>query len=227
MIELSDLQQIAYKSERAASRRLAAAQGPERRAGAAPHARTQGRQGGLAAWSRPARADQGGCQPQRRARRRASRRGSARPAATRAPRAPGAPGSTARRGRTRAAAASARAWKGPDGELVEISQPAGYGNSSEAEYRALIALLEAAVAHGASRPDGLRRQPGRDRRRHRPRRSTPRRPGRLPRAARALLARLPACPALGAAPQEHSRRTRCRSARRLTLSVETDATELP
>lgn len=40
---------------------------------------------------------------------------------------------------------------GPIGERIEISQAAGYGNSSEAEYRALIALLEAAVrgaAHG-------------------------------------------------------------------------------
>lgn len=39
--------------------------------------------------------------------------------------------------------------KGPGGELVEISQPAGHGNSSEAEYRALIALLEAALRNGA------------------------------------------------------------------------------
>ncbi|HEU4376044.1 MAG TPA: ribonuclease HI family protein [Telluria sp.] len=38
---------------------------------------------------------------------------------------------------------------GPDGERVEISRAAGYGNSSEAEYRALIALLEAAVDCGA------------------------------------------------------------------------------
>jgi ribonuclease HI len=38
---------------------------------------------------------------------------------------------------------------GPAGEVVELSLPAGYGNSSEAEYRALIALLEAAIAHGA------------------------------------------------------------------------------
>ncbi|MDQ1812957.1 ribonuclease HI family protein [Massilia sp. CCM 9210] len=38
---------------------------------------------------------------------------------------------------------------GPDGERVEISRPAGYGNSSEAEYQALIAVLEAAVARGA------------------------------------------------------------------------------
>ena len=39
---------------------------------------------------------------------------------------------------------------GPDGASVEVSQAAGYGNSSEAEYRALIALLEAAVQAGAS-----------------------------------------------------------------------------
>jgi len=38
---------------------------------------------------------------------------------------------------------------GPNGETVELSQPAGYGNSSEAEYRALILLLETAAAHGA------------------------------------------------------------------------------
>jgi ribonuclease HI len=38
---------------------------------------------------------------------------------------------------------------GPAGIRVEIARPAGHGNSSEAEYRALIALLEAAVAHGA------------------------------------------------------------------------------
>jgi ribonuclease HI len=34
---------------------------------------------------------------------------------------------------------------GPAGEVIEISRQAGYGDSSEAEYRALIALLEAAV----------------------------------------------------------------------------------
>lgn len=38
---------------------------------------------------------------------------------------------------------------GPGGQLVELSQAAGYGNSSEAEYRALILVLEAALAHGA------------------------------------------------------------------------------
>lgn len=38
---------------------------------------------------------------------------------------------------------------GPDAQQIEISQAAGYGNSSEAEYRALIAVLESAVRHGA------------------------------------------------------------------------------
>jgi ribonuclease HI len=38
---------------------------------------------------------------------------------------------------------------GPAGEMVEISRPAGYGDSSEAEYRALIALLETAIAYHA------------------------------------------------------------------------------
>ena len=38
---------------------------------------------------------------------------------------------------------------GPAGESVEISQAAGYGNSSEAEYRALNAVLAVAVRCGA------------------------------------------------------------------------------
>lgn len=40
--------------------------------------------------------------------------------------------------------------RGPDGERVDIARGAGYGNSSEAEYLALIAVLETALAHGAS-----------------------------------------------------------------------------
>ena len=39
--------------------------------------------------------------------------------------------------------------RGPDGPGVELALQAGYGNSSEAEYRALIAVLEAALEHGA------------------------------------------------------------------------------
>ena len=38
---------------------------------------------------------------------------------------------------------------GPEGNVFELSEAAGYGNSSEAEYLALIAVLEAALAHGA------------------------------------------------------------------------------
>ncbi len=40
--------------------------------------------------------------------------------------------------------------QGPDGQQHTISRQAGYGNSSEAEYRALIAVLEAAVAAKAT-----------------------------------------------------------------------------
>lgn len=39
--------------------------------------------------------------------------------------------------------------EGPGGVRIDISRDAGYGNSSEAEYLALIAVLDAAVAHGA------------------------------------------------------------------------------
>lgn len=39
---------------------------------------------------------------------------------------------------------------GPGGERVEISRRAGHGGSSDAEYLALIALLEAALAAGAT-----------------------------------------------------------------------------
>jgi ribonuclease HI len=37
---------------------------------------------------------------------------------------------------------------GPEGQLVELSRAIGYGNSSEAEYLALIAVLETALAQG-------------------------------------------------------------------------------
>lgn len=39
--------------------------------------------------------------------------------------------------------------EGPGGVQVELARAGGYGNSSEAEYQALIAVLEAALAHGA------------------------------------------------------------------------------
>ena len=73
----------------------------------------------------------------------------------------------ARRERTPAPAPAWRAWfdgsarpnpgrcgigavlEGPGGLRIEVSRASGYGNSSEAEYRALIAVLEAAVEQGA------------------------------------------------------------------------------
>jgi ribonuclease HI len=72
-----------------------------------------------------------------------------------------------RRGHDPAAAPAWRAWfdgsarpnpgrcgigallEGPGGLRIELSRHAGHGNSSEAEYQALIAVLEAAVEHGA------------------------------------------------------------------------------
>lgn len=40
--------------------------------------------------------------------------------------------------------------EGPGGQRIELSQDGGYGNSSEAEYRALLVVLRAAVDHGAT-----------------------------------------------------------------------------
>lgn len=40
--------------------------------------------------------------------------------------------------------------EGPAGQLVELSLDGGHGNSSEAEYRALNAVLRAAIDHGAT-----------------------------------------------------------------------------
>jgi len=145
-----DLDRLAYKSERAASRRLALACGIgagqalrqvlEQRAG----------QAGLAALVTARLAAQA-AQDERDAARAARR------AADKARRA------AAHDGRPSAW----RAWfdgsarpnpgqcgigavlRGPGGAGVELALDAGYGNSSEAEYRALIAVLEAALEHGA------------------------------------------------------------------------------
>jgi ribonuclease HI len=40
--------------------------------------------------------------------------------------------------------------RGPSGVACSIARPAGHGDSSDAEYRALIAVLDAALAHGAT-----------------------------------------------------------------------------
>jgi ribonuclease HI len=150
MIELHHLEQIAYKSERRASRRLAADQGLSIEQALRRTLELKAGQAGLAALVAARTADQ---QAQ-------ASRDAARDAVREAARA-----RQARRHEGRPS--TWRAWfdgsarpnpgrcgigaclEGPDG-AVEISQPAGYGNSSEAEYRALIALLEAAVARGAA-----------------------------------------------------------------------------
>ncbi|MCS0592461.1 ribonuclease HI family protein [Massilia norwichensis] len=150
MIEHYRLQQIAYKSERAASRRLASAEGLSDEQALRRTLERAAGQAGLAALvearsaDRQAQAKRDAARDALRAQKREqqARRhdgavtawrawfdGSARPN-------PGRCGIGAR-------------LEGPDG-TVEISQAAGHGNSSEAEYRALIALLEAAVARGVA-----------------------------------------------------------------------------
>ena len=151
---MNDLERIAYKAERAASRRLAQSAGLsadealrrtlERAAGTGGLAALVAlRTGMLAAKAEreaaraAARFAQQAAAAARRAVRHATRPtawrawfdGSARPN-------PGRCGIGALR-------------EGPDDIRVELAQPAGHGNSSEAEYRALIALLEAALAHNA------------------------------------------------------------------------------
>jgi ribonuclease HI len=146
MNDFPDLDRIAYKAERAASRRLAQAEGLtadqalrrtlELAAGAAGLAAlVELRTGMLAAQAArdAARASARAAASARRETRPTAWRawfdGSARPN-------PGRCGIGVR-------------IEGPGGVLVERAEPAGHGNSSEAEYRALIALLELAVAHGA------------------------------------------------------------------------------
>jgi len=150
MNDLFHLQQAAYKRERSASRRLAERTGIpleqalrvtlEQQAGAAGLAHLLAERRAFAQAAQQRSADRDAQREAAAARRqgchlgaatawRASFDGSARPN-------PGACGIGA-------------LLHGPDGQQIEISRPAGYGNSSEAEYRALIALLEAAVQHGA------------------------------------------------------------------------------
>lgn len=145
MTDLASLLAAAYKTERAASRRLMNAGVPEREALLQTLTLSAGKQGLAALLDSRAALQQ-----------LVKERASARAAAQ------------ARRSAPHDATATPwRAWfdgsahpnpgrcgigallLGPAGEQVEIAQAAGYGNSSEAEYRALVALLEAAVAQGA------------------------------------------------------------------------------
>jgi ribonuclease HI len=150
MIEFFRLQQIAYKSERAAGRRLAAAEGLSDEQALRRTLELKAGKAGLAALVEARGAEQAA----------QARRDAARDALREAAR--------ARQARRHDGPPTAwRAWfdgsarpnpgrcgigarlEGPDG-AVEISRAAGHGNSSEAEYRAMIAVLEAAVAHGAA-----------------------------------------------------------------------------
>ena len=148
MIDLATLQAAAYKAELAASRRLAERTGMPLEAALRA---TLGLRAGAAGLEHLLAERQA-------LRTRTEQRASARRA--------GADAARSRRGHQRQAAwqawfdGSARpnpgrcgigaVLEGPDGQRIELSQQAGYGNSSEAEYRALIAVLQAAVQHGAA-----------------------------------------------------------------------------
>jgi ribonuclease HI len=150
MNDTADLDRLAYKAERAAGRRRALAQGLSPDLALRQVLEEAAGQAGLAALL-AARQAVLAAQAQRDAARDVQR------AAARARRA------TVHEGRPTAW----RAWfdgsarpnpgqcgigavlRGPAGVAIELARPAGHGNSSEAEYRALIAVLEAAVAHGA------------------------------------------------------------------------------
>jgi len=147
---MNDLERIAYKAERAASRRLAQSAGLSADEALRRTLEQVAGTGGLAALV-ALRTGMLAAQAEREAVRAAEK---AAAAARRAARYDSQP-------------TAWRAWfdgsarpnpgrcgigallEGPDGVRVELAHPAGHGNSSEAEYRALIALLEAAVAHGA------------------------------------------------------------------------------
>lgn len=148
MIDLPTLHAAAFKAELAAARRLVAQSGmPEAQALQQVLTHSAG-QAGLAALL---------------AERQAQRRHAEQQAQRRQAQALAA--------RTRGAGPGASAWRawfdgsarpnpgrcglgvvldGPAGERIALSLDGGHGNSSEAEYRALIALLRAAIAHGAT-----------------------------------------------------------------------------
>lgn len=190
MDDTIDLQHLAFKSERAASRRLARTQGLSEEQALRRTLELNAGQAGLAALvaSRTALRDgeeqraaardaaRDAVRAAGAARREAARRArhgeppDATDAATGLPAAASEDGAAAIRPPTGAHAAGATAWRawfdgsarpnpgrcaigavllGQGGARVELAQDAGHGSSSDAEYRALIAVLEAALAHGA------------------------------------------------------------------------------
>lgn len=150
MIEFSQLHDTAYKSERSASRKLAAASGITEDDALHRVLTMAAGVAGLASLLAARRAQQQADAARTQAR-------DERKAALEA----------RRKARHEGPPAAWRGWfdgsahpnpgrcgiggllQGPGGASIAISQPAGYGNSSEAEYRALIAVLEAALDSGA------------------------------------------------------------------------------
>jgi ribonuclease HI len=147
---MNDLERIAYKAERAASRRLAQSAGLSADEALRRTLERAAGTGGLAALValRTSMLEAQAARAAARVARQASaaaRRGGLEDARTTAWRAWFDGSARPNPGRCGIGAL----LEGPDGVKVELAQPAGHGNSSEAEYRALIALLEAAIAHDA------------------------------------------------------------------------------
>ena len=148
MTDLASLLALAYKTERAASRRLTAAGVPEVEALLQTLTLSAGKQG-LAALLDERSALQRRVADNAAARSAAQSRRNALPDASITPWRAWFDGSAhPNPGKCGIGAL----LLGPAGQHHEIAAAAGYGNSSEAEYRALIALLTAAVAAHA---DGL------------------------------------------------------------------------
>ena len=145
MPDLASLLAAAYKTERAASRRLMTTGVPEREALLQTLTMSAGKQGLVALLAHRAALQQ-----------RSQERADARAAAQARRTTPPDSAVTPWRGWFDGSAhpnpgrcGIGALLLGPAGERVELARAAGYGNSSEAEYRALIALLDAAAAAGA------------------------------------------------------------------------------
>ena len=150
MTEFPDLCAIAYHGERVAGRRLAARTGVTEHAALLSTLEHAAGAQGLAALTAARRALKAAAHA--RTKMRAEQK--ARDKAARAARHDGA--ATAWRGWFDGSAhpnpgrcGIGALLLGPGGERIAVSCAAGYGNSSEAEYLALIALLDAALAAGA------------------------------------------------------------------------------
>lgn len=150
-VDDQDLDQAAYKSERAASRRLARTLGLSAGDALRRTLQASAGQAGLAALvtaraalrARDAERDAARAALRAAAKARRDARHDGRPTAWR-----GWFDGSARPNPGRCGIGAL--LRGPDGSAVEIARDAGHGNSSEAEYAALVAVLEAALAQGAA-----------------------------------------------------------------------------